>query len=322
MSMTENTVVVTDHDFADLSIERRIIGDVADVVELPDNGTEACELLAGADAIINLRYEIDGNAIASMDRCSVIARYGIGVDNIDTEAATEHGIPVTNVPDYCLEEVATHALTLMLALGRGVTAYDASVADGAWDRGVSVPIHRFSTQTVGIIGYGAIGRELSARVDALGATVVASDPFLSAADLEDEPASLVEIETLLETADFVSVHTPLVESTRKLIDDDALARMKPSAYLVNVSRGPIVDGPAVLDALESGEIRGAGLDVFPEEPPAVDHPLRTHEQTITTPHVAWYSNEANTERRETAAETVRTVLLGGEPTHVVNDVSS
>ena len=321
MATNDYTVVVTDHDFEDLSIERRILGTVANVVKLPDESTAAREALADADAVINLRRELPAEDVMAMDRCRVISRYGIGVDNIDVEVATEHGIPVTNVPTYCLEEVATHALSLMLSLGRGIVTYDASIAEGEWNRDVSVPIHRFSSQTVGIVGYGSIGRELGARAAALDANVVASDPFLSQEDVSDEPASLISFDELLEAADFVSIHSPLVESTRNLIDDDALGRMQSSAFLVNVSRGPIVDDEALIQALDDDEIRGAGLDVFPDEPPATDDELRTHDRVITTPHVAWYSEEANVDRRHTVAKIVETVLLGEEPKNVVNDVS-
>ncbi len=348
--MSEHTVVVTDHDFADLDIEREGLSDIADVVVLADDvagGSDAAggpdaadehdsedgdgggdadtadrhEQLAAADAIVNLRAELNSDAVAAATNCEVIARYGIGVDNVAVETATEQGIPVTNVPDYCLEEVSTHALTMCLALSRALPAYDADVAAGGWDRGVGVPIHRFSTQTVGVVGYGDIGRAVGARADALGATVLASDPFLEPADVADEPATLVEFETLLERADFVTIHSPLTPETRALFDADAFARMRDDAYLVNVARGPIVDAAALRTALDDGEIAGAGLDVFPEEPPAADDPLRDHPDVLTTPHVAWYSEEANDDRRRTVTDIVRTVLEGGEPYNVVNDVT-
>ena len=309
-------VVVTDHDFPDLSIERSILGDVARVVELDDERSE----LAEADAVLNLRAEVDADAIARMGRCRVIARYGVGVDNVDVEAAADRGIPVTNVPDYCREEVATHALSLALSLLCGLKRYDDSVAAGDWDRGVAVPIHRFSTRTVGVVGYGAIGRAVGARVDALGADVVASDPFLDPADVADDPAELVAFESLLDRADVVSVHSPLTEDTRGMFNAGAFDRMQSSAVLVNVARGAIVDDDALFDALESGAIAGAGLDVFPAEPPRGDHPLRNHPLVVTTPHVAWYSEEANAERRRRTAEIVRSVLTGGKPDNVVNGV--
>lgn len=169
-----------------------------------------------------------------MDWCRVIVRYGIG---IDVAAATKHGIPVTNVPAYCLEEVATHALTLLLALNRGIVTYDSSIADGEWNRDVSAPIHRFSSQMVGIVGYGSIGRET--RRTRRGRRRERPVP------VSDEPATLVPFEELLETADFVSIHSLLVENTRNMIDDNALARMKSSAYFVNISRSPIVDDEAL-----------------------------------------------------------------------------
>jgi D-3-phosphoglycerate dehydrogenase len=322
--MSEYTVVVTDHDFTDLTIEREGLADVAEVVELTDDvgedAVDAHDRLAEADAVINLRYDLDADAIAALDGCRVVARYGIGVDNIAVDAATERGIPVTNVPDYCLEEVSGHALTLWLALARGLKSYDADVADGGWDRDVAAPIHRLSTRTVGVVGYGAIGRGVGERAAALGADVVASDPFLTEDDVADDPATLVAFADLLEQSDVVTVHSPLTPETRELFDADAFARMNEDAYFVNVARGPIVDGDALLAAVDDGEIAGAGLDVFPEEPPAANDPLRDHPKVITTPHVAWYSEEADVQRRETVTAIVRSALTGGDIENVVNDV--
>lgn len=321
--MSEHTVVVTDHDFEDLSIEREGLSDLADVVELTGDVGETAddphETLAEADAVINLRYDLDADAVAALEDCRVISRYGIGVDNIAVDAASERGIPVTNVPDYCLEEVSVHALTMWLTLARGLPAYDDSVAAGGWDRSVGAPIHRLSTRTVGVVGYGAIGRAVGQRAAALGADVVASDPFLDDEDVADDPADLLAFEKLLERADFVTVHSPLTPDTRELFDADAFARMRDDAYFVNVARGPIVDTDALTDAVDAGEIAGAGLDVFPEEPPVEDDPLRDHPDVLTTPHVAWYSEEANEQRRRTVVDIVRTVLEGGEPYNVVNE---
>ena len=321
--MSEHTVVVTDHDFSDLSIERDGLADIADVVELgndfDDSSDDARETLAAADAIINFRDALDAAAIDALSDCRVIARYGIGVDNIDVEAASEREIPVTNVPEYCLEEVSAHTLTLCLALSRGLKTYDADVAAGGWDREVAVPIHRFSTRTVGVVGYGAIGRAVGERATALGANVVASDPFLTEADVADDPAELVDFEELLARSDFVTVHSPLTPETRGMFDAEAFDRMGEESYFVNVARGPIVDDEALVTALDTGEIAGAGLDVFPEEPPATDDPLRDHPKVLTTPHVGWYSEEANDQRRRTVVDIVRTVLEGGEPKNVVNE---
>lgn len=326
--MPAYTVVVTDHDFGDLQVERDVLGDIADVVDLTDGvgggenagETETVQRLTEADAVLNLRYDLDAETVATMANCRLIARYGIGVDNVAVDTAADHGIPVTNVPDYCLEEVATHAISLLLALNRGIVRYDDSVAAGAWDRDVATPLHRFSTETVGIVGFGAIGRAVAERLAGFGVDLVASDPFLDPEDVADSNVDLVDFETLLERSDSVTVHSPLTDSTRGLFDAEAFERMKRSASLVNVARGPIVDGDALRSALDEGEIAGAGLDVFPTEPPEADDPLRSHERVVTTPHVAWYSEEANAERRRSAAENVRAALEGGEVENVVNGV--
>lgn len=323
--MTAPTVVVTDHDFEDLSIERDVLGDVADLIELTGNGGDTpvgdADQLAEAEGILNLRYDIDADTVARLDECRIIARYGIGVDNIAVDAALERQIPVTNVPDYCLEEVATHAITLVLALARDVVRYNDSVAEGAWNRDVGVPLHRLSTQTVGIVGFGAIGREVAERLGGFAPDIVVSDPYLEPDDVVGSDVELVEFETLLARSDYVTIHSPLTESTRGLFDADAFAQMKDTAYLVNVARGAIVDGDALTTALDTGALAGAGLDVFPEEPPGADDPLRNHERVLTTPHVAWYSEEANATRRRVAAQNVRAALLGEKLENVVNGVT-
>jgi D-3-phosphoglycerate dehydrogenase len=321
--MTE-TVVVTDHDFGDLSIERAALGDGVEVIALSDEPGAAVDPATLADhapdAVVNLRTTLSADHVAALEGCRVIARYGIGVDNVDVEAATARGIPVTNVPDYCREEVATHAVTFLLALLRGVGRYDDSVGAGEWDRAVAAPLHRLSTRTVGVVGYGAIGRAVGARIDALGADVIASDPFLEPADVADDPAELVPFEALLARADAVTVHSPLTPDTRGLFDADAFERMADEAVLVNVARGPIVDDDALATAIEEGSLAGAGLDVFPEEPPAREHPLRDHPRVLATPHVAWYSEEANDDRRRTVAGIVGDALAGRDVENVVNEV--
>ena len=322
--MSEHTVVVSDHDFEDLSIERNVLEGVADVRDaggdLDGAGGDVADELADADGVLNLRNDVDGQLLDRMDDCRIVARYGIGVDNVDVEAATKRGIYVTNVPDYCQEEVATHALSLLLSLYRGITRYDASVADGEWDRDVVTPIHRLSTQTLGVVGFGAIGRAVADRATALGFDVVTSDPFVDEATAANHGAELVPFEDVLERADAVMIHSPLTDDTRGMVDAAAFERMKSSAVLVNVARGPVVEGDALRGALDAGQIAGAGLDVFPDEPPAEDDPLRDHERVVATPHVAWYSEEANAERRRTAAENVRAVLNGERPENAVNDM--
>ena len=321
--MTEHTVVVSDHDFEELSIERDVLDGIATVRDAGgdvDAEADVDDRLVDADAVLNLRYGIDADLIDRFDDCRVIARYGIGVDNIDVDAATSTGMYVTNVPDYCQEEVATHTIALVLSATRGITRYDVSIADGEWSRDAAPPIRRLSTRTIGIVGFGAIGRAVAERARAFGFDVVTSDPFVDEATAVAHNAELVEFETLLDRADVVTIHSPLTAGTRGMVDEEAFERMHEDALLVNVARGPIVDGDALRAALERDAIGGAALDVFPEEPPDTDDPLRTDDRVITTPHVAWYSEEANDERRRIAAENVRAVLKGDRPEHAVNDL--
>ncbi len=323
--MAEYTVVVTDHDFDDLSIEREVLDGVADVTALADDVGGAPDekavrdALREADGVLNLRYDLDAADIEAAGDCRIVARYGVGVDNVDLEAATDRGIYVTNVPDYCLEEVATHAVTLLLGLLRGLPQYQRSIAAGGWDREAAPPMHRLSTLTAGIVGFGAIGRTVAERLVPMVDEVVASDPFVGDDEMAGHGVEKVPFEALLARSDAVTVHSPLTDGTRGLFDADAFDRMREGAVLVNVARGAIVDTEDLHAALEAGEVAGAGLDVFPEEPPASDQPLRDHPHVLVTPHVAWYSEESNAERRRRAAEAVRTVLTGEEPEHVVNE---
>jgi D-3-phosphoglycerate dehydrogenase len=325
--MPNRTVVVTDHDFEDLSTERETLGPDREIVDLTEalgaaaDPADAVAILRDADpdAVLNLRYDLGPDAVVALADvgCRIVARYGIGVDNVAVDAAVDRGLYVTNVPGYCDEEVATHAMSMLLALARRLPTYDASVADGGWDRDVGVPLHRLSEATVGVVGFGAIGRTVGKRAAAFDADVLAADPFLSPADVADHEADLVALEELLDRSDYVSVHSPLTDDTRGLFDADAFERMPDHARLINVARGPIVDDDALHRALDAGEIAGAGLDVFPDEPPATDDPLRTHDRVLATPHVAWYSEEANAERRRRAAEAVEAALAGDRPDSVV-----
>jgi D-3-phosphoglycerate dehydrogenase len=323
--MAEYSVVVTDHDFHDLSIEREVLSDVATVSAVehgfdPDP-EEVDTALSGADGVLNLRQPLDAETLAAASDCRIVARYGTGVDNVDVEVATERDIAVTNVPECCVEEVSTHAIALLLGVLRGVPTYIRSVADGQWDRGAGPEVHRFSTLTIGVIGFGAIGRDVARRLDVLGADVIASDPFVQTETMAEYGVERVEFDGLVERSDAITIHSPLTEDTRGLFDAEVFLHTKDSAVLINVARGPIVDVEALHGALMDGQIAGAGLDVFPNEPPAEDHPLCDHERVLVTPHVAWYSEEANAQRRRTAAENVRAALTGEEPANVVNGVN-
>jgi D-3-phosphoglycerate dehydrogenase len=318
-------VLVTDHDFADLDIERSVLDDLASVEALstepgtPIDVETAADTLSTVDALLNLRTPLDTSLIERLERCRIIARYGIGTDNIVTESAAARDIVVTNVPDYCVEEVSTHALAMILALQRELPVYDRSVAAGGWERDVAPPIHRLSERTLGVVGLGEIGRAVAEKAAALGPTVVASDPYVDSDTATEHGAELVEFETLLERADIVTVHAPLTDATRELFDAEAFTRLGPGAMFVNVARGGLAADDAILEALDSGDLDAAGLDVLSKEPPASDHPIRNHNRVLTTPHVAWYAEEANEDRRRRAAENVRAVLLGDTPPNPVTE---
>ena len=284
--------------------------------------------LAGVDAVLDRLISAPYTAavIEALDGCRAIARCGIGVDHIDLDAAEAAGMFVLNVPSYCEEEVSDHALMLLLALQRDLRGYDASVRESRWDRRVGdAPVRRTSERTVGLVGFGSIARRVAAKVRALGADVVATDPYVDADEMAEAGVEKASFEGVLDRADVVSVHAPLTDETRGLFDADAFDRMKESAHFVNVARGGLHDEAALDRALADGDIAGAGVDVFPEEPadrsdeatPEFETPLARHDNVLLTPHVAWYSLEANDEKRRVAADGVRRVLEGEVPDNAV-----
>ena len=313
-------VVFTDHTFDDLDVERDILAAVdAEVVDLEGADGPLPELVAGADAVLVMFDRIDAEALDAVPDCRIVARTGIGLDNIDVEAATERGIYVTNVPDYCIPEVSDHALALVLALSRKVVEYDAQVTAGGWDVSAGRPMHRLSAQTLGLVAFGNIARAVCQKAQAFGMEVLAHDPFVDDDEIRAggaEPAD--ELDDLLARSDVVSVHTPLTPETEGILDADAFSTMKDSAFVLNVARGGIVDEDALVQALDDGEIAGAGLDVLAEEPPEPDSPLLGHDDVVLTPHSAWHSVESVRELREKAARGVRDTLAGEVPGYLVN----
>lgn len=313
--MAQFKVVVSDQVFPSVELERSLLAEIGAELEVASGDIESVlESAADADAILNTYVSWDATAIARLQRCKIIARYGIGVDNIDLPAAADAGIVVTNVPDYSVEEVATHALALILTTLRKVVGADQSVRAGTWSIDNFRPIRRLSTLTVGLVGYGRIARQIAAPLQALGASIVAHDPYLQPSP--DLPP-LLELGALLASADIVSLHLPLTEETRGLIGAEELAVMKPGAILVNTSRGPLVDLDSLTTALQEGRIAGAGLDVFDVEPLDAARVSGVPNLTVT-PHMAYYSEEALEESQRKAATQVIKVLTGGQPDYRVN----
>jgi D-3-phosphoglycerate dehydrogenase len=307
-------VYITDHAYLNLDPERAILNALpAEVIDVSPLRTEDDVIRAAhdADALIIGFVPITSRVMDALPRLRVVVRYGVGYETIDVPAATERGIWVANVPDYCIPEVADHAIALLLALARKVLLLDASTRRGEWATlKVAQPVRRIEGQTLGLIGMGRIGREVLRRALSFGLKVMVYDKYLAPETAEALGAKPVELDRLLREADFVSIHTPLTPETHHLIDADALSKMKPSAYLVNVARGAIVDTVALAEALQAGRIAGAALDVFEHEPLPMDHPIRDAPNTILSSHAAWYSEEALAQLQRSAAMEVARALRG------------
>ena len=312
-------VVITDYVWESLDVEKKTLGELAEIVALKTKKPE--EFLNAAedcDALLNTYAgPITAEAMARMPKCRIIARYGIGVDTIDLEAATRAGIIVTNNPTYCIEEVAEHTMALILACARKVALYDRLVRDGRWEVPPGKPMFRIHGRTLGLVGFGNIARQVAARAAAFGMRILFADPLVKQGAF-DVPGTRVELDPLLRESDFVSVHPPLTPETRGMIGDDAFAKMKPSAFLVNCARGPVVDTAALARALDAKRIAGCALDTVDPEPLPDPHPLRGRDNVIVTPHVAWYSEQALVGLQAGAPGEVRRVLTGEWPLNVVN----
>ncbi|ESS06999.1 MAG: lactate dehydrogenase related dehydrogenase [uncultured archaeon A07HB70] len=316
------TVVVTDYDFADLELERDLVTEaggrlVAAQSETPRDVAEAAAG-AGADGLLVQYAPVTTAVFEALDDLVVVGRYGVGVDTVDVEAATAHGVQVVNVPSYCEDEVSTHAFALLLTCVRKTSQYDTAVADGEWDWTAARPIRRLTGQTLGLAGFGSIPRRVADKADAFGLDVVAYDPYVDRETVAEHGAEKVTFGELLARADAVSIHVPLTDETERLFDAAAFERMREHAVVVNTARGAVVDVDDLLAALEAGEVAGAGLDVLPEEPPEPSA-LLTRDDVVTTPHVAWYSEESYEELRRSATRDVIRAIRGEQPDGLVND---
>jgi D-3-phosphoglycerate dehydrogenase len=306
-------VLVTDHVFADLEAEKAALAEIGCELELAPDPEALPDAVGGAAGLLVCFAQVDEQVIEAASDCRIIARYGIGVDNVDVDAATRRGIQVTNVPDYCLDEVADHAMALLLAAARGVVAAARGVREGDW----TVPqenIHRIAGRRLALIGAGRIGRKVADRARAFGYEVVVYDPYA-----DDSVAS---VEEAVAEADAVSVHAPLTDETRHIIGPESLAAMRRRPILVNTSRGGLVDLEAVTRALDEDRLAAVALDVTEPEPLPDDHPLRTHPRAIVTPHMSFYSEEAQAELQRRAVEEVIRALSGEEPRCPVNQLQT
>ena len=310
----------TDFPWADISVEQAILDEVdCELIASPDNREATLVGLApGVDTILTCWAQVTAKVIDAADKCRHIARTGIGLDNIDVAHATQRGIVVTNVPDYCINEVAEHTLALIFAMGRNITGYHWATKHGQYDLVAGLPAERISGKTLGIIGLGQICKILAERARAVGMRVVANNRS------QEVPAGVewLPLEELLATSDYVSVNAPLTDETRHLINRDTLHLMKPSAFLINTARGGLVDHRALAEALADNLIAGAALDVQDREPPDLSQPPYNDPRVIVTPHVAFYSSQSTDELRTRVGRQAAAVLRGETPENIVNPPSA
>ena len=323
-------VVITDYIGPEVEVEKSIIGDLAEIEPLLARSIAELEgKVDDADAIIIFHeVSLPEAVISRLSNCRVIARGGVGYDAVDFRFAGKQGIPVCNVPDYGVDEVADQAIGMMIALNRGFLKAERGLKSSLepWDCRAVQPVKRLSGATLGIVGLGRIGQATAQRARAMRMRVVAYDPYLRPGTEKVFGVEMVSFEELLSTSDVVSLHTPLTKETEGLIDNDALSRMKSDSILVNTSRGSVVDTAALAKALRSGKIAAAGIDVLPIEPPSEDEPLiqlwreadETNVNLIITPHTAFYSAEAMLEIRTKTAMEVARALRGEKLVNCVN----
>ena len=313
--------MLSDQKTIDPRTQSEILEAVGVGIEVLNERTEEAviEAVRGADGmIVDSVTPVTARVLASSDTLKVVGRAGIGVDNVDLEAAAEEGITVVHVPDYCLDEVSTHALSLLLACARNVPLHDRRVKAGTWDWQEGRPLRRMRGRTLGLAGFGGIARRLASKIRAYGMDVIAHDPYVKATEMDHYGVEKVGFDELLDRLDYLSVHVPLYEVSEGMFSTEEFERMSDDAIVVNTARGPVVDQDALQEALEAGEISRAGLDVLESEPPDPDDPLLAREDVVVSPHTAWYSEESRRDLSRSVASDVAAVIRGEEPTNPVD----
>ena len=312
-------VLITDPYHKSICIEKEILAEINAIVKVGNCKTEEDVIRLGSemDGLLVSYVPIGKKIIENLHKCKVIVKYSVGLDNIDLEAATQKKIYVANVPQYCVEEVSTHTLALLLNLIRKISKYDQSVKRGSWDPLVGDPIFRMENKIFGIIGFGSIGKRVAEKIRPFKLSIIVYDPFVNSKLISEHSAKKVELETLLHQSDYISLHCPLNKSTKHLIDFTEIEIMKKGVFIVNTSRGEIINPKALYKAIKDEKIAGAALDVLEKDPPFLTDIMNT-DKIIYTPHVAWNSVEAEVELRKLAAQEVKRVLEGGRPLNLVN----
>jgi D-3-phosphoglycerate dehydrogenase len=318
--MNKPVIAITDHIFPSQDIEKeaamRLGAEL--VIGNCQHEDEVLDLVKNADAILTTFAPVTAKVVSSLTRCRVIVRYGVGVDNVAVDEATRKGIYVCNVPDYCVDEVSDHALAMMLSLARRLPVLDKNVKNGHWDFRPFRPFFRIKGRTLGVLGLGRIARALCIKAESLGLNLIAYDPYVEEHMLANLKIRLVSFDQLLEESDFLSIHCPLTPETQGIIGRNAFPKMKPHAILINVARGGVVDEESLVEALQTGQIGGAGLDVLSKEPIPKDHPLLKFDNVILTPHSAFYSEESTADLQKRAVDEVIRSFMGQPQRSPVN----
>lgn len=311
--MAGPVIAITDSVFPSLDPAKAALAKLNPTFRMSksSNAGDILEVAKDADAILVTYAKLTRDILTQLTRCKAIGRFGLGVDNIDLPAAKEKGIAVNYVPDYCIREVSDHAMALLLSLIRKVPLSNKLVQAGRWEMPAVVPIRRIEGTVLGLVGFGHIPRLLAPKAQAFGIKVVAYDPYAKPELFKAANVESVDFDTLLKMSDYVSVHAPLLPATRGLMNAEVFGKMKKGAYIINTARGPLIDEPALIAALDAGQIGGAGLDVVAAEPLAKESPLLGRDNVIVTPHTAFYSIEALEELQTKCAADVARVL-GGE----------
>ena len=313
-------VLITDYAWSSIEPEREVLAEVGAELIVAETGdqNELLTLTPIVDGILTCWKPVRECVIAAAKQCQVIARCGIGLDNIDVKSATENGIIVTNVPTYCVDEVSDHAMALLLTCVRNITRFNTATKSGIWDQNIGPQMCRLRGKTLGIVGFGHIGKAIIPKAKAFGLAVKIYSPRASSESIQCHGAEKISFQELLKTSDFISIHAPLTPETEYMFSFDEFRIMKPTTFLINTARGGIVNTAALTDALQNGEIAGAGLDVLETEPPQSEEALFSLDNVVITPHTAFISEESILELEITAATCVAQVLTGQLPESVVN----
>jgi D-3-phosphoglycerate dehydrogenase len=318
--MAGPVIAVTDSVFPSLEPAKAALGRLNPTYRMSKsvNADDILAVAKDADAILVTYAKLTRDILGQLTKCKAIGRFGLGVDNIDLPTAKEKGIAVNYVPDYCIREVSDHTMALLLALIRKIPLSNKLVQSGRWEMPAVVPIRRLEGTVLGLVGFGHIPRLVVPKAQAFGMKVIAYDPYVKPEQFKAMNVEGVDFDTLVKTSDYVSVHAPLLPATRGMLNADAFAKMKKGAYVVNTARGPLIDEPALIAALDAGQVGGAALDVVTTEPLAKDSPLLGRDNVIISPHTGFYSIEALEELQTKCATDVARVLSGEKAVYPIS----